>query len=662
MKKKHIKELITSPHGIALGATGSVVILCVAFAGVYFETYALSEKIFPKVAIGSLEIGSLTKEQAREVLKKRIEEMKQKGVTVITEGKEVGIALEEISLSSDIGTEALSPIFSLDEEKTLVKAYDIGRTGSLANRLIDRTRSSFAKNVVTPVFNYDREAFERTAQQELKDLFIDPKAAYFEYQGSNKNVVVVEGQKGRNAQYKNMNASLERSLALLEVPVVPIEFIEEDIFPTKKDLLHYLPQAQQFAAREPLLLTFDEDHITLPSSLLVEWLTLEKNNNEIKFSVNKEKLRAFLEEEVAPKINKEARAIQFDIVNGVPTLIKNSEKGRKVLIDQSSDRILDALATQDQKEVELVIQEIDLSRLQEELFPEVREVIGKATTSFAGSPKNRIFNITFAAKKIHGVVVESGHEFSLIKFLGEIDEKSGFLPELVIKGNKTKSEFGGGLCQLSTTVFRAVSVSGLPVLERRNHSYRVPYYEPPIGYDATIYFPKPDFRFKNDTAHPILIQSGVQGTKITITLWGTKDGRKVEVDAPTVFNRKKPAEPKIIETTDLKPGQKKCIERAHEGSDAVFERRVTLANGELRKDVFKSHYVPWQAVCLVGKKAEPKVRAEPKDEPASAQGSGEAQPAITPSADGSGETQPTQEPIEPTPTVSSPTPTENPVE
>ncbi len=662
MKKRHIKELITSRHGIALGATGSVVILCIAFAGVYFETYALSEKIFPKVAIGSLEIGSLTKEQAREVLKKRIEELKQKGIIVKVEQKEIPIPLEEISLSSDIGTEALSSIFFLDEDKTLQKAYAIGRAGSLANRFVARTRSSFAKNVVTPVFTYDHEAFERTANQELKDLFVNPRPAYFEYQGATKDVVVIPEKKGRKAQYKNMNASLERSLALLQVPVVPVEFVEEDVFPAQKDLLNFLPQAQQFGLRQPLLLTFDEDHITLPTSLIVEWLTLEKNNGETHFSIDKEKLRAFLEEEVAPKVNKEARAIQFDVVNGVPTLIKNSEKGRKVLIDQTSDRILEALATQDTKEVELVIQEIDLSSLQEELFPEVREVIGRATTSFAGSPKNRIFNISFAAKKIHGVVVESGQEFSLIKLLGEIDEKSGFLPELVIKGNKTKPEFGGGLCQLSTTVFRAVSVSGLPVLERRNHSYRVPYYEPPIGYDATIYFPKPDFRFKNDTAHPILIQSGVQGTKITITLWGTKDGRKVEVDAPTVFNRKKPAEPKIIETTDLKPGQRKCIERAHEGSDAVFERRVTLASGELRKDTFKSHYIPWQAVCLVGKKAEPKVIEKPKDESASAQGSGETQPTITPPADGSGEAQPTQESLESTPVPPSPNPTESPVQ
>lgn len=187
----------------------------------------------------------------------------------------------------------------------------------------------------------------------------------------------------------------------------------------------------------------------------------------------------------------------------------------------------------------------------------------------------------------------------MIKALGEIDGPAGYLPELVIKGDKTVPEYGGGLCQIGTTLFRAVVDSGLPVTARRNHSYRVSYYEP-AGTDATIYDPQPDFKFMNDTGNAILLQTKITGDKAVFTFWGKRDGRKVSYTKPTIYNIVKPQPTKIIETTDLKPGEKKCTEKAHNGADAYFDYQVIYPSGEEKKVRFNSHYVPWREVCLVG--------------------------------------------------------------
>jgi vancomycin resistance protein YoaR len=127
----------------------------------------------------------------------------------------------------------------------------------------------------------------------------------------------------------------------------------------------------------------------------------------------------------------------------------------------------------------------------------------------------------------------------------------------------------------------------------------VAYYEP-AGTDATIYDPKPDLRFLNDTGHYILFTTEMTGDDLYFRFYGTKDGRTVVQTTPRVFNFVSPGPAKLIETTDLAPGVKRCTEKAHTGADTEFTRVVTYANGEKKTDVFKSHYKPWQEVCLIG--------------------------------------------------------------
>jgi vancomycin resistance protein YoaR len=158
--------------------------------------------------------------------------------------------------------------------------------------------------------------------------------------------------------------------------------------------------------------------------------------------------------------------------------------------------------------------------------------------------------------------------------------------------------------------------TGLPITERQNHSYRVSYYEP-AGTDATIYDPNPDLKFVNDTGRYILFLTKIEGDNLIFEFWGTKDGRQVEQfpDPPKIYDIKIPAAAKIIETTDLPVGQKKCTERAHKGATTEFTYRVTYPSGEIKTKLFKSVYVPWQEVCLVGveKIVEPVTNIKPDE-------------------------------------------------
>jgi vancomycin resistance protein YoaR len=135
------------------------------------------------------------------------------------------------------------------------------------------------------------------------------------------------------------------------------------------------------------------------------------------------------------------------------------------------------------------------------------------------------------------VLIAPGEEFSFVDRLGPVDGEHGYLPELVIKNNRTEPEFGGGICQVSSTFFRAAFNSGFKITERRNHAYPVQYYRP-YGMDATIYIPKPDLKFRNNTSGYVLLQPKVEGFNLIVQAFGSNDGRSVTIDGPHILERR----------------------------------------------------------------------------------------------------------------------------
>lgn len=176
----------------------------------------------------------------------------------------------------------------------------------------------------------------------------------------------------------------------------------------------------------------------------------------------------------------------------------------------------------------------------------IKEKIATGQSNFAGSTQNRIHNIKISSEKFNGAVIPPQSEFSFIEILGPVDKTTGYKEELVIKNNETIPEFGGGVCQTSTTLFRSVLNAGFEITERKNHAYPVQYYAPQ-GTDATVYIPHPDLRFINNTNHYALLQTKIEGNLLIFDIYGTNDGRQVKINGPIVVEKN--VETKTMRTT-----------------------------------------------------------------------------------------------------------------
>ncbi len=242
--------------------------------------------------------------------------------------------------------------------------------------------------------------------------------------------------------------------------------------------------------------------------------------------------------QAAKELNEEPKNAILAVKDNTMTLEQPEQSGFEVDTEQTIMAVYTALLTSHNEKtiiidapgtpVDATVKGSDIERLG------IKDLIAEGTTNFAGSPKNRVFNINRALKQFQGVLIAPGEEFSFVKSLGPVDGENGYLPELVIKNNRTEPEFGGGICQVSSTVFRTAIFAGLKITARRNHAYPVSYYRP-YGMDATIYIPNPDLKFINNTPGHIFLQPSVSGTKLTFQMYGTKDNRQVKVDGPHIL-------------------------------------------------------------------------------------------------------------------------------
>ncbi|MBI2587463.1 VanW family protein [Candidatus Amesbacteria bacterium] len=234
------------------------------------------------------------------------------------------------------------------------------------------------------------------------------------------------------------------------------------------------------------------------------------------------------------------------------------------------------------------------------------ELIGKGESWFTGSITNRIFNLKKAAGELNGVLVAPGETFSFNQVIGDVSAATGYKQAYVIKEGKTILGDGGGVCQVSSTLFRAVLAAGLPIEARTAHAYRVSYYEIKYqpGFDATVWQPDPDFKFKNDTPGYILIQTvyDEKNKYLAFEIYGASDGRKVETSKARVWEVMSPPPDLYVDDPTLQAGKIVQTEHAANGAKVAFDWKVTRGDEVLQERTFYSVYRPWQAVYLRGTK------------------------------------------------------------
>jgi vancomycin resistance protein YoaR len=225
------------------------------------------------------------------------------------------------------------------------------------------------------------------------------------------------------------------------------------------------------------------------------------------------------------------------------------------------------------------------------------DLLGRAELSYAGGTEGRHKNIELGIERINGTILLPGEEFSFKKELGTTTLENGFSEEKVFLNGEVTKGIGGGLCQVSTVLFRTAMASALPITERANHSFTVSRYDE--GLDATYSDPGPDFKFLNDTANPILIKGKAENLTAIFEIYGTKDGRIASTSPVEISNIKDILPTKYVWVPKLEEGQTKCINTPQIGFTAKLQYDIIYADGETKEKVFTSRYKPLQRVCYI---------------------------------------------------------------
>lgn len=393
-------------------------------------------------------------------------------------------------------------------------------------------------------------------------------------------------------------APIDLQLTLTSV-AAPVTTVEADTV---------VDEAVTVLALAPLTLTYEDDTYTISTDELGTWLVASDDAGTTALALDEDTLRASLAT-VAGEIDIPVKEGKFslDVVDDVVQLtqFEQGQDGLGVEVDKTMTVITQALLQDHTATVELIV-EVTTPRATPTNLEDlgIKELLGTGETNFAGSPYNRILNIHKGADLLNGLLIAPGETFSLLDVLNPIDTAHGWYSELVIKGDKLEKEAGGGLCQVGTTSFRAAMLSGLPIVERRNHSWAISYYayNGKAGVDATIYDPSPDFKFLNDTGHYILWRSRIEGSNIYFELWGTSDGRKGYFTEPTNYSYVSPGP--TIETVDetAEPGSRVCDGHAFTGVSASFDYIVKPAEPDSAPIIqtFTSVYKARPQLCVVG--------------------------------------------------------------
>jgi len=552
------------------------------------------DKFLPNVKISGIEIGGLTAEEARTKLDKRIDFVNRRGFVYISPAKTVTINPSVSALDS---TESLDLIVSWNVDKSLLKVNSWQNKENLIGKLL----TFVGEKDFLLEYNWDKEEHQKILSDSFEDVLVEKQEASFTFVGE-KDLQIIAENSGQAFNYEQALLDTQEQIESLISTDISLEVIEDKALITSVVLEEYKEAILSTSKRGDLYITFEEKDWNIPNNVWRNWLKLKQALGTYYIGIEEEKFITYLDESsIAEFIEIPVQDARFNLENGKVTEFISSQEGRSIEQNLALRNLEQVIINSGELELELTIIKTQPTIHNSDVNDlGIVEIIGIGESNFAGSPYNRVHNINVGADALHGVLIKPGEEFSLITTLGDIDGESGYKQELVIKGDQTIPEYGGGLCQVGTTIFRSTLASGLPITQRRNHSYRVSYYEP-AGTDATIYNPWPDYKFKNDTAKHVLIQARIEGTKLYFDLWGTKDGRAIITTEPEIYNIVTPPAKKIIKTTEIPVGTEKCTERAHNGADAKFDYSVQYPNEpEPVETTFYSHYRPWQEVCLFG--------------------------------------------------------------
>ncbi|HHV71769.1 MAG TPA: hypothetical protein GXX38_04055 [Clostridia bacterium] len=327
-------------------------------------------------------------------------------------------------------------------------------------------------------------------------------------------------------------------------------------------------------------------------------------NLPLKFTYEKEKLNNILNR-LASEINVEPKNAELIISPNDEITITDSHSGKKLDIEKTIANFEKALesALKPNYEIKIVVNEIQPKVTTQSLQKKgIKELMGAFTTTFNPNNLSRTNNIKIAASAINKLMLAPGEEFSFNKIVGPRSSAQGYQEAPVIVNGKLTPGIGGGVCQVSSTLYNAVLLSNLEITQRTNHSLPSSYVD--LGRDATVTYGGIDFKFRNNSEHYIYLISQVNHNKLTIKIYGTKpNNNQVKIVSSIV----EVIEPKIVRQADptLPEGEEKVIEGS-KGYKVKTWRIVQSKTGEEKRELLsQDYYRPTDTVIIYGTKKVP---------------------------------------------------------
>ena len=508
--------------------------LAVIAAFVWIAPYVFAGRAFVGARVGELEVAGFAPDDLLSVLEHYEKSLQTREVPVTLREKTAELSLADLGVS-----------------------LDIARTGQAA--LAPPRLPLLTGMSVRPIFRISEPDLRRQIEQEFQSVIQPPRNASLA--ATSSALTLVPAKPGESVNVSLLEQDIVRYLETNAPSPIPL-YIESTPPRVTDDEVSRARELGERLLKDGLELRFEEQSFQLPAGTIARLMDFTEQvdpqnpeNRILGLRLEPGELRRYLENTIEPAINQKAvnarltlSEVEGSEVEGFETLrvtqFAAPQRGQVLNQDATALRIAQTItslpSTRQERPVTVdLVVDIEQPIVAENADLETLGIttrLAGGESSFAGSPANRVHNIRVGASRYHGLVIPPGEEFSFNQHLGPVSAAAGFRPELVIKQNVTVPEYGGGLCQVSTTAFRAAASSGLEITERKSHSYAVRYYGTP-GFDATIYPGYTDLRFRNNTPGHILIQARVDGTKLIFDFWGTDDGRKVEIAGPNPYSR-----------------------------------------------------------------------------------------------------------------------------
>lgn len=583
---------------------GVTLFILIAIALLIGFDAAFANQIYPGVSVGGVDLSGLATEEAAPLLSERLT-YPQTGKIVFEDGDRLWAASPaELGLTMDANASAQA-------------AFQLGRSGNPFSRLVARLAAWHSGSDLSPLMIYD----ERVAHQYISEIAaeIDQPTIEASLSVEGVEVIALPGQVGRQVGIRTTLDSLRTQLLTLTDGLLPLAIQE-----TPPEILDASQAAQ--AARQILsgsiTLQLPEDGESgqmpwvIPPEQLAGMLNIERKDPSegegYRVDLDDDALYTYINA-LAPDIDRQPANARFIFNDDTRLLevIQPAVIGRSLDVYSSIQEIKQKVH-EGQRTIPLKVVTIQ-PEIGDEVTGEqlgISELLVAETSYFRGSSQERLQNIQTAAANFHGLLVPPGATFSMASNMADVTLDNGYAEALIIFGGRTINGVGGGVCQVSTTLFRTVFFAGFPIVERHPHAYRVGYYEQNYnghdenlaGLDATVFVPMVDFKFVNDSPYWLLMETYFNPTSRSLTwkFYSTSDGRNVEWETSGPQNIVDPPKTKYEENPELAKGEIDQVEWAAEGADVQITRTVYINGQALFTDSFITHYMPWGDVFQYG--------------------------------------------------------------